>query len=260
MRLMEKNILITGANRGMGLAFAKELAQKKAHLHILSRTFESSLKNELLTLGAMSVQHWPVNLESSREIDDFLERWNQSKDAADILVNNAGQLTGGLLEEQDLNSIYRMLQVNLLAAIHLTRGLLPGMIQRKRGLIVNNASVAGRMMFPCASTYAASKAGIIAFTKCLQAELEGSGVRALTLLTPGVKTDMYDQIPDLYGGHLNLRFLSPITAGRWANQVVSSMEGDDLDCLPKGVSGLGLRLAQHFPNLFARIVSKQFKR
>ena len=96
-----------------------------------------------------------------------------------------------------------MFQVNLVGLAHLTRLVLPGMLERGTGKVVNNASVSGYAFFPGASTYAASKAGVVAFTESLRRELRGTGVSTLHLVTPGVNTDMLDATEDAYGGHLD---------------------------------------------------------
>ena len=100
-------------------------------------------------------------------------------------MNNAGLMTGGLLEEQDIDDIYAMFQVNLAAVVHLTKLVLPGMLERGRGTIVNNASISGYAWFPGATTYAAAKTGVVAFSESLRRELRGTGVNVLHLVTPG---------------------------------------------------------------------------
>ena len=100
--------------------------------------------------------------------------------AVDVLVNNAGRMTGGLLEEQDLDDVYAMFQVNLVAVVHLTRRVLPGMIERGRGMIVNNASISGYASFPAASTYTASKTGVVAFASRCGASPRAPASRSCT--------------------------------------------------------------------------------
>ena len=86
-------------------------------------------------------------------------------------------MTGGLLEEQDTDDIYAMFQVNLVGLVQLTGPVLPGMLERGRGKIVNNASITGYAYFPATTTYAAAKAGVVAFSESLRRELRGTGVR-----------------------------------------------------------------------------------
>ena len=194
MKIDGAKILITGSNRGIGLAVAQEMARRKAHLHLQMRSQDSKLTESLLALGALSVKIWQVDLSVRDQIEKWLSELQNEK--VDILFNNAGQLTGGLLEDQKIDEIYSMFQVNVNALVHLTHGLLPGMIQRRFGKIINHSSVSAIMHFPCASTYAASKAAVLAFSNCLQLEVAGTGVSTLCLVTPGIQTRMFNQISE----------------------------------------------------------------
>jgi len=106
----------------------------------------------------------------------------------DILVNNAGIEVTAHFEDQDDEELDRIIRVNLIAPMQLTRLVLPGMLERKRGHIVNIASLAGKVPVPYSSPYAASKAGLIAFTEGLRAELQGTGVSA-SAICPGFVAD-----------------------------------------------------------------------
>ena len=129
-----------------------------------------------------------MDLGSRESIDESCAELGDEPQTIDVIVNNAGLVTGGLLEEQDLDEIYAMFQVNLVAVVQLTQAVLPGMIERGSGQIVNNASISGYAYFPAATTYAASKAGVVAFTESLRRELKDTGVSTLHLVTPGVDT------------------------------------------------------------------------
>jgi len=260
MNLENRHILITGANRGIGLALAEQAAHQKMHLHLLGRTENSESLEELKKLGASSVTTWFVDMSSRESIDSFIQKFQGEGGQPHVLINNAGLLTGGLIEEQPIDQIYQMLQVNLAGMIHLTHGLLPLMSKLDAAKIVNNASVSGLMYLPCASTYAASKAGVVAFTESLRNELEGTHVSTMVMITPGVKTRMYDKIFDLYSGHLDLGFLSSISAEEWALRVFQHIKKDKAQCWPKGTSYFGVKMGQHTPRLLARFVKPYFKR
>jgi short-subunit dehydrogenase len=148
-----------------------------------------------------------------------------------------GQMTGGLLEEQDMDAVYAMFQVNLVGVAHLTSRLLPGMLERGRGTIVNNASISGYAYFPAASTYAASKAGVVALTESLRRELDGTGVRALHVVTPGVNTDMLDATEDVYGRYMDTSGWDKVEPEEWARKVLAAVEED------KSIVGPGGKLA-----------------
>jgi uncharacterized protein len=260
MELHSKNILITGANRGIGLALAQKAAQLGGHLHLLCRRKELELEPQLMELGASSVRCWTIDMSQPQDIDRFLKEFKTADIEPHILINNAGQLTGGLLEDQPMEDIYQMFQVNLLGLVHLTRGLLPMMLKCEQAKIVNNASVSGIMFLPCATTYAASKAGVVAFTESLRNELHGTSVSTLLLVTPGVKTRMYDKISDLYANNVDLSFMSSVSAEEWAAKVFDHIRRDRLRCWPSGTTFLGVKMGQHWPNLLAKVVRPYFKR
>jgi uncharacterized protein len=257
MDITGRQVLITGAARGIGLAIAECCAREKAHLHLVVRAIDNKVVEDLKRLGAPSVKVWVADLSLRTGVDALVKALGDQQ--IDVLINNAGQLTGGLLEEQPLSEIYSMFQVNLLATVHLTHALLPGMLRRGQGKIVNNASVSAVMHFPCATTYAAAKAGVLAFTNSLQLELTGTPVTALCLLTPGVKTRMYDEIDVKYGKNLNVPTDS-IPAEEYAAQVIAAIKDDRAVLEPSGKTGVGLFMARHFPKVFRRTALGYFKR
>ncbi len=144
----------------------------------------------------------------------------------DVLVNNAGLVTGGLVEDQDLDAIYAMFQVNLLAVVQLSRAAVPGMVKRGRGVIVNNASISGYAAFPAASTYSAAKTGVVAFSESLRRELRGTGVHVLHLVTPGVRTDMLNATEETYARHMDTSGWPSVSAAEWAARTVRAIESD----------------------------------
>ncbi len=258
MEIRDSQILITGANRGIGRAVAQICAEDKAHLHLVVRKKEENLAEELTKAGAQSVHIYEVDLENRKAIDSFLNEIKATP--IDILFNNAGQLTGGVLEEQPIDDIYRMLQVNINALIHLTHGILPGMLARKRGKIINHGSISSIMNLPAASTYSAAKAAVLAFTKCLEAELKGTGVTTLALVTPGIDTRMYKDIPRLYGKNFDLGLMKGIPPKKYAQMIREAILEDLNQLVPTGLMGVGILAARHLPQLFDRMIATRFKR
>ena len=259
MTIKNQTVLVTGANRGIGEALAFAFAQRSAHLLLGMRKENPELCAAMVQKGASSCRSLVLDLGSRTAIEQAVQTLNREQIHVDILVNNAGQLTGGLLEEQDVGDIYSMFQVNLVGLIHLTHQLLPGMVKRGKGKIVNNASVSGVMHLPCASTYTAAKTGVVAFTESLRQELLGTGVSTLVMYTPGVKTRMFDAIDDKYGKNLDLAPDS-IPAEQWAEATLQAIEADRDALYPAGLSHLGLFVAHHFPKFFAKGVAKKFRR
>ncbi len=257
MELSNRHVVITGASRGIGRAVAKICAEDKAHLYLILRQYDEEVVREMEVLGARSVKVIEADLRSRDGVESVLTKLQDVP--VDILFNNAGLLTGGLLEEQPLDDIYSMLQVNINALIHLTRGVLPNMLKRKRGKIINDSSVTAFMHFPCASTYAASKAAVVAFTNSLRLELKNTGVSTLLLVTPGIKTRMFDEIENLYSKNFATptESLSPSKYSEMIREAILH----DLEVLePSGLTGIGLKIAKYGKPLFEMEVLRRFRR
>ncbi len=259
MNLSIKHILITGATGGIGRAFAKKSAARGNSLYLVVRKSDPHFMEELTQLGAKAVIFLEADLSSSQATQELCEKIKTLP--IDAVFNNAGLLTGGLIEKQDWDDIEKMLQVNLHALIRISQALIPGMVKRGQGKIINNASVSGVMYFPCASTYAASKAAVVAFTECLEVELKGTGVTTLLLITPGIKTRMYDQIKPLYGKNLKIpdHHISP---EEFCDQIFKAIESDASRLGPPllSMSGIGLFTARYFQSVFKRSAAKSFRR
>lgn len=257
MNIKEKNIFITGGNRGIGLAVAEMAAAQGAHIYIAARSWDLETETKLKNLGAASVHFLRCDLSNREGVEKLA--LSMTNIDIDILFNNAGLLTGGLIEEQSLDDIYSMLQVNLSALIHLSRAVIPGMIQRGQGKIINNSSVSAFMHFPCASTYAASKAAVVAFTDCIEAELAGTGVTTLCLITPGIKTRMFDEIESKYAKNFEIPKDS-ISPRYYAEQIRLAIENDDKYLLPQGTTAVGLWVAKYLSPLFRSAIKRKFHR
>jgi short-subunit dehydrogenase len=225
MDLTAATCLITGANRGIGDAIARELATRP-RTRILVGTRDPAGYEPFATGpgGAAEVRAVKVDLSSR---DAVQASWDAVGDEPiDVLVNNAGLVTGGLVEDQDLEAIYAMFQVNLLAVVQLSRAAVPGMVKRGRGVIVNNASISGYAAFPAASTYSAAKTGVVAFSESLRRELRGTGVHVLHLVTPGVRTDMLNATEETYERHMDTSGWPSVSAAEWAARTVRAIESD----------------------------------
>jgi short-subunit dehydrogenase len=190
---------------------------------------------------------------------EAIERAATAAGDVDILVNNAGLLQAGQLEAEAVDDIYGVLQVNLAGALHLTRLLLPGMLERGRGRIVNNASISGYAFFPGSSVYAASKAGLVAFSEALRRELRGTGVSVLHLVTPSVDTRMMDAVVSGYEGNQDLSTMRRVSPEDWARKVAAAIESDKSVLDPGGNERLA-KLASRGPGLLLDLVSRGFDR
>jgi short-subunit dehydrogenase len=234
-------------------------AKNRARLILANRTPDPSLVDSLTLLGAQTIQEVSLDLSDRASIDAFIDAMKDKP--VDILFNNAGQMSIGQLEKQNIQEIYSMMQVNVMGLIHLTHGLLPGMLRRQKGKIINHASVMAVMQLPASSTYAASKAAVVAFNNSLSGELKGTGVNTLLLLTPGVETRMFKDIPNQVGKNFEPGvFSSSMPTSKYATIIEDAIR-EDLEVLsPSGLTGVFLKLAQHTPGVYKKLVSTKFHR
>lgn len=181
--------LITGASRGIGAAAAHRLSQ--AGYTVLVHYNQNRTAAEE-TAAACTGTAYPVqaDLGDTAVIDRMTAKILAQHGCPDLLVNNAGIALSGLYQDISDADAMRLFSVDLLGAMHLTKKLLPAMISRHSGVIVNVASVWGEVGAACEVHYSAAKAGIIGFTKALAKEVGPSGIR-VNCISPGViDTDM----------------------------------------------------------------------
>jgi uncharacterized protein len=254
MDLTGRTALVTGANRGIGRAIATELARQPLGLLLVgARNPHEAEPIMPPASGAREARFVSMDLSSRESIEQSCAELAELE-RVDLLVNNAGLMTGGLLEEQEVEEIYAMFQVNLIGVTHLTKKVLPGMLKRDRGKIVNNASISGYAYFPGASTYAASKAGVVAFSESLRRELRDTGVDVLHLVTPGVQTDMMDATQEVYGRHMDTSSWGEHPPEEWAAKVVKAIRDDDHVLGPGGRPAIA-KLASRGPAALLDLIS-----
>jgi uncharacterized protein len=261
MDLTDRTVLITGSNRGIGRAIAEVVAAKPVALLLCgTRSPEDYPELEPPAGGAREIRPVALDLSSQEAIERSVAGLGDDARRIDVLVNNAGVMTGGLLEEQETDDIYAAVQVNLAAVMHVTKLLLPGMLKRGSGKVVNNASISGYAYFPAATTYAATKAGVVAFTESLRRELRDTGVTTLHLVTPGVDTDMLDETDEVYGRHVDTSSWDRQPPAEWAAKIVDAIEHDKTILGPGGRTAIA-KLASRGPGfLVDGIAARMFSR
>ncbi len=253
MDLNGTTALVTGSNRGIGRSIAGELATRRLDLLLYGvRDTDAFEPPAPPPGGAREVRAVALDLSTRESIEEGAAALAH----VDLLVNNAGLMTGGLLEEQDVDQVYAMFQVNLIAVVHLTMLLLPAMVERGSGKVVNNASISGYAWFPAASTYAAAKTGVVAFSESLRRELKGTGVGVLHLVTPGVDTEMLDATREVYGRHMDAGAWDDQSPDEWAAKVVRAIERDDHVLGPGGRLALA-KLASRGPAALLDVISSR---
>lgn len=183
---MSKLALITGASRGIGAACARRLAREGYRLALVSRASPA-----LDAIAAeLSASAFACDLADETQILTTLSGISAALGSVDLLVNNAGIVHRHPVDGHGTADFDRVMAVNLRAPFLLARGVLPGMLEKRAGRIVNISSISGSSGTPGLSAYCASKAGLIGFTKALSEEVKGRGVVVAAVSPGSVDTDM----------------------------------------------------------------------
>lgn len=201
--------VVTGASGGMGSVFTRRLARRGHPVLAVARDDGAlaRLADEIRADGGR-IEPMAADLADVRGVAGVVERARALGDV-DLLVNNAGLSTSGHFLEQSADLELASIRVNVEALYTLTRALVPDMVRRGRGGVINVASVVAFQPIPYWTTYSATKAFVLAFGEGLAHELRSTGVRVLTVCPGFTKTALYDQsgVPGLAGRML--RFATP---------------------------------------------------
>ena len=184
--------LITGGTAGIGKAFAAELARSGYRLVLVARDAArlDAVAEETRALGAPEVETLPADLSTQEGRAAVEARLQDSGNPIDLLINNAGFGLGKPFYKTTVEDEEALLDVHVRATMRLTHAALPGMIERKRGAIINVASVAA---FVPRGTYSAAKAWVVSFSESVGADVRGSGVRCMALCPGFTHTEFHQR-------------------------------------------------------------------
>jgi len=195
-----QTVLITGASGGIGEELAKCFAQDGYRLILVARTTERlvALADTLQQRYGVSVKTISQDLAAPMAADELAAALQRESLAVDVLVNNAGFAIHGFFAESSLSEQLEMIQLNVLTLTHLTRLLLPAMLERQQGRILNVASTAAFQPGPLMAVYYATKAYVLSFSEALAEEVRGTGV-SVTALCPGLTKTGFQRRAGLQG-------------------------------------------------------------
>ena len=195
MKLDDCSALITGASSGIGREFARQLAKCARRIVLVARRSErlANLRDELLNQNPnLDVHVRVVDLTDNAQIESLIDSLARDKVDVDLLINNAGLGDSGPFATSDSIRNEQMALVNVMALTSLTRRLLPHMVAKRRGGILNVSSSAGFLPIPGDAVYAATKAYVTSFSEALRAELRGTGVSVCAVCPGPVRTEFQE--------------------------------------------------------------------
>ena len=186
MELSGKRVLVTGASRGIGEALAVAFAGAGARVALVARS-EAQIEELAQRLGGTAHR---ADLADPAQVRGLVARVEADGGPIDVLVNNAGFEEAGDFATQSAEAIDAMIGVNLTAAVHLTRQVVPGMLERGAGHIVNISSMGAASVFPGLAVYSATKAALSHFTAGLRADFRARPIRTTLVELGATTTDM----------------------------------------------------------------------
>lgn len=189
----ERRALITGASSGIGKATALAFAKAGIKLALVSRSMEKlEAVASAVALSGVEAKVYQLDLAQINVVQEKIRAIAADFGSIDILVNNAGMGYTNALSETPLTDWLQVMNLNLTSVFQCMLGILPMMRERKKGTIINVASIAGQQTFPNWGAYSVSKAGLIALSKTLATEERNHGIR-VTVICPGaVDTELWD--------------------------------------------------------------------
>jgi NADP-dependent 3-hydroxy acid dehydrogenase YdfG len=187
---MKRIALITGTTSGIGMATARAFALEGTSLIICGRRLEKleQLKDELSKLTEVCLLTFDVRSEAEMEeaLDSLTDEWKN----IDILVNNAGNAHGlSMIGEGDVNDWEAMIDGNVKGLLYISRKVIPGMMERKKGHIINLSSIAGKQTYPNGAVYCASKAAVEAISQGMRLDLTSYGIKVTNIAPGAVETE-----------------------------------------------------------------------
>jgi short-subunit dehydrogenase len=245
-----RNVILTGASYGIGTYIARELAAEGANLLLVARSEPelARLADELRT-DENTVAYAAVDLADPRAAERVAAAATAELSSVDVLVNNAAVELQRRFHNLGVDEIENVIRVDLIAPITLSRLLLPRMLEQRYGRIVNISSIAGHVGFPFTEAYAASKYGLIAFSRVLRSDYRQAGVSASAIVLGAVKdAGVGRRTVDELGLETNTSFM--VTPEKVARAVIRAIEKDKAEIVVMpGPGRLFKALMDLFPGL-----------
>jgi len=255
--------LVTGASSGIGAAFARRLAAQGYDTILVARRADrlAALAAELREQYGSTAEPLAADLADPAGVAG-VEARIAGLPGVDLLVNAAGFGTSGRFARIDLARQLEMIQLHVVAAVRLMRAVLPGMIERHRGAIINVASVVAFLPLPGNVTYAGTKAFLVAFSETLQHELAGSGVRVQALCPGFTYSGFHDTAEYQHFRRKRIPSALWMTADQVAAESLRALGRGGVVCIPGLANRLLVALGRRRlfqPLLFGMLVQRRSK-
>ena len=233
--------ILTGASRGLGVYIAERLAAKGVDLALAARS-EDALEEtaELVRLHGVKAIAVPTDVTKNRDLQDLVDRASAELGPVELLVNNAGVEQVGRFEKLSAAEIQAIIHTNVYALEILTRFVVPQMIERRRGHIVNMASSAGKAAVPYNTVYSSSKHAVVGFSWSLREELRPHGV-GVSVVCPGFVSG--SGMFSAWGGAQHApKIVGTVTPEKVAEKTIQAIERNRAEVIVSGLMGRAVDL------------------
>lgn len=196
--LQDKNVIITGASRGIGMGIAKVFAEHGANVAFTYSSSEApalALEEELSGLG-VKAKAYKSNAASFDAAEELVKSVLEDFDGIDVLINNAGITKDNLLMRMGEDDFDKVIEINLKSVFNMTKAVQRTLLKQRKGSIINMSSVVGVKGNAGQTNYAASKAGMIGFTKSVALELGSRNIRCNAIAPGFIETEMTDKLDE----------------------------------------------------------------
>jgi uncharacterized protein len=259
MKLDRCRGLITGASAGIGQEFARQLASRAKALVLVARRRErlEQLRDELMTAHpALEIKIRVVDLADRNQLHALTDWLTNENIELDLLINNAGLGYLGPVSSAEPHRLEQINLVNMNALTLLTRAVLPGMITRKNGAILNVSSCAGFLPIPGFAVYAASKAYVTSFSEALRSELRGTNVTVSALCPGPVHTEFTDVATRAEQGHYPSPEFVHVPVRKVVKMGLAGVENNRPIVIPGAVMKIAMFFTRIMPMPMLRFASR----
>lgn len=256
--LSNKVIVITGASSGIGLTLAKDIAKLGAIPVLIARSTDKlkAASEEIFQETGVQPSNYTLNLEQSDAIAETFAQILYVHKKVDVLINNAGYAIFDFFLDAKLADMKGMFDVNVFGLISCMQSVLPSMLERNEGHIINIASIAGKLATPKSSIYAATKHAVLAITNSVRMELKATNI-VISAVNPGpIKTPFFDRA-DQTGNYTKNVEKWMLESSYVSAQIIKLIERPKREIhLPRWM-GLATTFYQTFPRLVEKIAGNK---
>jgi len=247
-------VIITGASAGIGKAYAYAFAEQGCDLVLAARSKEKIdiLADEIRQKYNVKVLSVPTDVSIEEQAKNLINISLEQFDHIDILINNAGIGSYGYIHETSVNDMKKIMDVNFWGMVHCTHAILPSMIRRRKGRIVNVSSVVGKMAMPVMGPYSATKFAMEGFSDSLRIEMKKYGIGVTVICPTSTKTEFVTNAID--GNNLRIDSIG-MTSERVAKETINAILDNKREHILGLGENIGITINNTFPNIIDNVLT-----